>query len=340
MHSTRNLNFLPRTSRLHFLQAGTLVALVACGVMTGFALRGNGQYTATIADITTPTPKGVAAPQQAVAPKAISENPAMSAIIGEVGDSVRYSERQTGRVFSVDLRTRRTEIISAQQIPNSSYDISALSPDGRSLAFTESKEGETTMLSVGASDGSSSKKILETRAQDIRLQWPSTNMLSLDSKRDDKPGRDLATVDLNGNLQVRMMNRENLELAWSPDGTQLLFSYFSAERGVSLWRLDVATDTAVSLDIATSARKCAWHTDGYTITCGVPAKSALTRDVSVDRSATVDDIVTINLLTLQQDTIYHASDNLVGIVDPIISSSGIYVVFTNVFDQRLYLFPL
>jgi hypothetical protein len=108
-----------------------------------------------------------------------------------------------------------------------------------------------------------------------------------------------------------------------------------------LWYRDITSGIESPLGVATSAEKCAWQSDDTTIICGIPIKSSLTRGVPAAHSATIDDIVTIDTRSGEQTVQYHGTSTLpIGVIDPLISSSGTYFVFTNVFDQRLYSFPL
>lgn len=374
------LNFLPQRNRLRLLQAGALSAVLMAFVMAGVVLRSSGGQTATLSDtLASPSVSTSASDRISVRPKAISENKVISVALDKDNDTAKYYERETGKSFSVNLKTLKTDVLSDVRLPGflRSYwfpysnkvvsefqdpagisyrsfdyqtktttiigsDITALtiSPDGRQVAYMKPTE-DASALFIGDSDGSNPRRLMTTRAQEVRLDWPIKDALSMASRRPDRAGTDLSAVDLDGALTVMMSNRENLEYAWSPDGTRLLYSYFTAEQGVSLWYREAGSGLDAPLGLATSASKCAWHDNTMVITCGVPAKSSLGRDVPADRSATVDDIVTLDMSTGEQNRRYGGtSATLIGVIEPLVSSSGNYFVFTNLFDQRLYLFPL
>jgi len=378
LHS--GLNFLPRRNRLPLLQAGALSAVLMLVVMAGIAFRSSGLQTAALSDaVASPSISSSASNRVSARPKAISENPVVSAALGKESDSVKYYERETGKAFSVNLHTLKTGILSDVRLPGfiRSYwlpysdkvvsefqdpagisyrsfdyttketttigsDITALavSPDGRQVAYIKPTK-EASALFISDSDGANPRSVMTTRAQEARLDWPVKSALAMASRRPDRAGTDLSVVGLDGTLTMLMSNRENLEFAWSPDGTRLLYSYFTPEQGVSLWYHEIASDVDVPLGIATSAAKCAWHHAAFIITCGVPAKSSLGRDVPAERSATVDDIVTLNIDTGEQSRLYGGtSTTLVGVIEPMVSTSENYFVFTNVFDRKLYVFPL
>ncbi len=380
MPSHTGLNFLPQGNRLRLFQAGALSAVVMSVVMMGLMFRSSGVQTASLSDaVASPLTLTSASDRVWTRPKSISENTVVSVTAGEQSDTAKYYERETGKAFSVNLRTLKTDTLSATRLPGfirtywlpystvvvSAFqdpaginyrsfdyktkattiigsDITALavSPDGRQVAYIQPTK-DASALFISAHDGTDPRKLMTTRAQEIRLYWPIKNALSMASRRPDRPGTDLSAVDLEGALTVMMSNRENLEYLWSPDGTRLLYSYFTPEQGVSLWYREAGSGLDISLGLSTSARKCAWHGTAMIITCGVPAKNSLSRDVPADRSATVDDIVTLDMSTGEQNRLYGGtSATLIGVIDPLVSSSEDYFVFTNLFDQRLYLFPL
>lgn len=369
------------------MQAGALSAVLMCAVVAGAVLRSSGGQTASLSDtLATPTVSSSASERVSSRPKAISENPVVSVTSGKESDTVKFYERETGKAFSVHLNTLKADVLSDVRLPGfirsywlpystkvvsefqepagTSYrtfdyqtkatttigsDITALavSPDGRQIAYMKPTE-DAEALFISDNDGLNPRKLMTTRAQEVRLDWPVKEALSMASRRPDRAGTDLSAVALDGSLTVMMLNRENLEYSWSPDGTRLLYSYFTPEQGISLWYREAGSGLDVPLGLATSARKCAWHGNTMVVTCGVPAKSSLGRDVPAGHSATVDDIVTLDMTTGEQNRLYggtslptgQAGTALIGVIEPLVSSSGDYFVFTNVFDRRLYLFPL
>lgn len=316
----------------------------------------------------------------AVKPKAISENAAVSAAVGTMSDTVRYYEQSTGRAFSVSLSTLRTDILSDQKLPGfirsywipktqrvlsafqrpsgveyAYYDYTtkesstvgtdfsgiAISPDGRRLVRLTHTGADAYSLDISAIDGSAPAIVLSTRIEEPRVSWKDNSTVALTSRRTEKMGRDLSLVDEKGAFTVLLTGKENLETLWSPDGTYLLYSYFVPEKGISLWLRSAATGQEIDLGVETSAKKCAWHSLGLVVTCGVPMKKSLARDVSSDETATIDDIVTFDFDNTVVRQVYSgANSSLIGVTEPLLSSSDSYFVFTNIFDRRLYMLPL
>lgn len=313
-------------------------------------------------------------------PKVSSENAVVSVARGSSTDSVRYYEQGSGRAFSLSLASRRTDVLSEKRLPgflfsywipdsqkvisafqrptgtdyrlfdyatNQSTDIGsnfksfAVAPDGRHIAFITTNADDSRSLIVSWPDGSQQIQRLTTRIEESSLSWRTNDELVLISRRSDRAGYDLSLLPPNGVLNTLITNKENLETSWSPDGNYLLYSYFAPEGGVSLWLRSIRTGEEVSLGIYTSAKKCAWHPIDIAVTCGIPMRKSLSRDVAADRTATIDDVYTYDFEENTLRLVYAGvSSALIGVTEPLISSSGTYFVFTNMFDSRLYVLPL
>jgi Tol biopolymer transport system component len=184
-------------------------------------------------------------------------------------------------------------------------------------------------------------KLLTTRVEEPRLFWANATNLALLSRRADRPGYDLTLVSPDGTLRTLLTNKENLDVLWSPDGKYLLYSYFSSEAGTTLWLRSLEAGDEVNLGIYTSALKCAWHPVGLAVTCGIPVQKSLNGDVPADQSASIDDVLTYDFEANTLRSVYNGvRSSLVGVTKPLVSSSGKYFVFTNMFDSRLYMLPL
>jgi hypothetical protein len=103
----------------------------------------------------------------------------------------------------------------------------------------------------------------------------------------------------------------------------------------------MADGTDVDTGLPTSAAKCAWAPDSATFVCGVPSAAALTKDVPAELTATNDSIVSVSREGMEQTTLYRAAPRpLLSVYRPLVSSSGAYLAFVNLFDKKLYSLPL
>lgn len=339
-----------------------------------------GSQRATIGTNLDENPEISATPteEQIRKPHALSVTAVTALALGPSSDTVSYYERTTGKSFRVNLRTSKNEVLSATSLPGflgtvwspsghevvSSFDISgsrvlkyfdytsgqsavvgtaatavAFSPDGRRLAYVDTVAGQSALY-IGSADGSDARRIIPLRAEDPVLSWPKDSAIFFASRRPGGNRSDLTAVTPDGKLSALLSGKESLEYVWSRDGKKLLFSYFG-EGDIELWFLDTETGATFLLPVSTGAYKCAWTPDSMSAVCGVPPEGSLARDIPSGRTATRDDIVVINVLQQTLENIYTAQkDVLLGVVEPLVSSSGAFLVFINSFDQRLYRLPL
>lgn len=308
-------------------------------------------------------------------PKALSTVSVTAVGLGQQPDSVRYYEAQTGKASEVDAHSGTATVLidhslngfqEAWWIPGQTLAIIAqekqhstqyalfhtdtnqssvfghaisniaIASDGSRMAYIDTIDG---VAGVYISDAAHTydQKIMNTRLAVDGLSWQDSTHLAITSRRPDDHGSDLTRVSLTGDIAPLLDNREGLEYAWSPDGSYALISSFNTAGELSLTLLSVATRVETPLPFATSASKCTWGTARASIICGIPSQPSLTHDVPSERTATNDDIVLLNMDTLTTTPIYQATKNaLFSVMHPIVSSSGRFLFFTNLFDGKLY----
>ena len=211
LHS--GLNFLPQRNRLRLLQAGALSAVVMAVVMAGAVLRSSGGQTASLSDtLATPSVSTSTSEHIAARPKAISENAAVSVALGKESDTAKYYGRETGKAFSVNLKSLKTDVLSDTRLPGfirsywlpySNKVVSEFQdPGGISYrAFDYQTKATTTIgpistlavsptaascvrnredvgIFISDSDGSNPRTLMTTRAQEVRLNWPVKDTLN------------------------------------------------------------------------------------------------------------------------------------------------------------------
>jgi len=318
-------------------------------------------------------------PNESRRPKAISTS-TINSLAADLGqDAVRYYADQTGAAFSVDLRTGTAATLSDRRLPGfiqswwiqgkrqvvSEFEVKgarefrfydyesgavtllgegttafAVSPDGTDIAYITGNAASPEIRVIGV-DGEGDRRIISTRASLAQISWPRSDTIAVTSHRHDRAGADMSLVALDGSFRKLFEGRENLEYRWSPDGRRLLLSYFVPNEGIRLWYRDFNSQFDAPLPLATSAQKCAWHPDSTAVTCGVPSRTELARDIPSDMMATSDDIVTVTLDTLVVTPRFSAEQKTpLGVTGPVITGSGRYFAFVNLFDRRLYFLGL
>ena len=175
------------------------------------------------------------------------------------GNVFRYYNYQTNKV--VDLgRTVRSLVFS---------------PDGSHIAYLRSL-GLDGAIYVSAPDGSSPRKIIDTRLSDIELSWPSAEYISFKASVD---GRDsVYLLSLTGNLTKFVDEPGKVDVLWSSGGTKLLYSTIGSDSPM-LFVKDVLSSSARALGISTPAYKCAWGINSDYIFCAVGRSSQGGEDI-------------------------------------------------------------
>ncbi|MEX2090963.1 MAG: hypothetical protein WD989_02450 [Candidatus Paceibacterota bacterium] len=156
------------------------------------------------------------------------------------------------------------------------------SPDGSRLAYFKS-QGLNSAIYISAPDGDAPKKILDTRLVGLEIYWPaspagepSQDSLALKTSID---GRDTVfTLSVTGNLAKLIDEDGQVELLWSSDGNQLLYSVKKGS-GTALFVRDSASHKQNSLEVSTTASKCAWGLGGEYVICSVPRSGTGGEDI-------------------------------------------------------------
>lgn len=351
-----------------------MVVFALIGVVAWHAVGGN-LGRATISDSMTYPSESSQQSNGQHTPRAISSGAADAPSLDRQGDTVRFSELTSGRSFSVALRSLQTILVSDRRIsgfirsywlPDDTGFIRAVdvrgtveyqffagvtdtpsrlgahvvsfavAPSGTLVAMLETSEEGMVLVTMHPS-GSHRKELLKLRAINPEVVWANDRVISI--IQDDASGesQSLFVVSLDGTILPLVEHRKNLAITWSPDGTSLLISSADTNNQVSLSYVDLSSRIEIPLGMPTSADKCAWHHDGHTITCGIPSNTHLSATTSAERTATIDDLVTLDIRTSKSTRFYSANpDRLIGVFQPLVSASDRYLVFSNIFDQRLY----
>lgn len=238
----------------------------------------------------------------------LSKRGVISPVMSKEKDSVIYYEKDTGKVFEVALNDFREKPVSDALLPNliktiwapSRKEVVSLfyspngnhyqyfnyktkdsvelkiaikslvfSPDSSQVAYFGQREGSSGIF-ISQPDGSSFKKLLPSRLENIEIYWPTDDWLSF--KTETTGGSGLYGLSKNGEVKKILDLSENLEVKWSKDGSKILFSQ-KVESGIGLFYKDTLSEFETSLNVATDASKCDWSIDEKSIVCGVPRSS-------------------------------------------------------------------
>lgn len=288
----------------------------------------------------------------------LSPRSVISPIISKEKDSVIYYEKNSGKVFEVTLKDSREklvsdvplanliktiwapsrkEIVSLFYYPNGNHhkyfsyktrasidlgdDIRSLSfsPDSSQIAYFSQNESSQGIF-ISRPDGSSFKKLLPSRLENMEIYWPLDEWLSF--KTETTGGSELYGLSKNGEVKKILDLSENLEIKWSKNGSKILFSQ-KVESGIGLFYKDILSEFETSLNVSTNASKCDWSIDGKTVVCGVPRSSE-----SGDEIYEIGLDGTKKLLSSPTTRINTAELFLSGLDD--------YVVILNDLDNKLY----
>jgi len=288
----------------------------------------------------------------------LTSRDAVSPVLSKEKDSVIYYEKGTGRVFEVSLKDRHESSVSDVPLPNliktvwspttkevaslfygprgnrykyfsyrtkASVDLGegitslVFSPDGSQVAYFRG-DGESGGVFISQPDGSSAKKILPSRLENVELSWPSDDLLSL--LADTANGSYLFGLSRTGDLKKILEVTDKIEVRWSGNSSKVLFSK-RENSVVNLYYKDIASGVETPLNVSTSASKCAWSIDSKTVVCGVPRSSASGDEfyeIGLDGSK--------KLIASPSMRINTAELELAGLDD--------YIVILNSLDNKLY----
>ena len=231
---------------------------------------------------------------------------------------LNYFYSPTGNFYKyVNLDTSRTVEL------NRNIRAVTFSPDGGLITYyyLDEADGSNPLGKIVLSqpDGSTPKKILDTRLKDIKLFWPTIDGIVIKTA---SSGIFKLTED--GKLTQIIEPAFGLEEKWSPSGKKLLFSFLASDasnQGVILSFREMQSGKDTSLDIPGSAYQCIWSIDDINIFCSIPSSSS------------TDDIYKVNTTS--------GSYNLIAELDMLVNEFFLSpledrLFFTSTSDKKLY----
>lgn len=291
--------------------------------------------------------------------------------VSEDGRNLIYFEKDTGKIFSSDFTGQNTQIITgeikeniteavwskngrqaivAKKTPRgqtlSLFDLKnkdlvslnakmsgiTWSPDGQKIAYLffepTTEEGN---ISIANPDGSSFKNILPTRNGQLKITWPSKDIIAFHSPS----GADKSLLLLNketGELEKILESYDNLKTLWSPDGLSLIYSYNKEGIGpvTNIIRIKDGNYESMETDLRTNAGKCVWRLNSQKFYCG-----------GTKADSEEEGLYEFDLNKKEFGLVFQSnSADSISIEKPFLSPTENFIFFTNGYDQYLYAISL
>ncbi|MBU2264959.1 hypothetical protein KJ784_02105 [Patescibacteria group bacterium] len=313
----------------------------------------------------------------------VSQEPVLSPAIGEDGKTVKYYTRSNGRVLESDFIGNNLKEISSvtlngllkalwspdktktigvfsdnNAIKKYFYDYNnnqsallndqvgyvAWSPDSKRIAyqFIDQTNGQHN-ISVANPDGSSWKNIFKTRLDNLIVEWPSKEKISLRQPPSGLAQGILYAINSDtGDFNKILSDLFGLNVKWSPRADKILFSSTN-DRGKNpqLFLTDASGTNLKNLKLTGLADKCVWSNDDRTIFCALPQEMSTSAvwpdDYYKGLVILADDFYKINLESDTKTKILGSSDEAsFDAQELFLSPKEDYLFFVNKHDGLLY----
>ena len=343
---------------------------------TGLPGSGSGGQTSTSPGA---TPKSLAA----LKIKPISQERALAPVIGGDGKTVKYFSRANGNIYQSDFdggslkkisSVNLTDLLKAiwspdkekiigifsdkgafkkyfydytsnqSSILNGKINYIAWSPDSKKIAYHFVDPGsEQNNISLSNPDGTNWKNIFKTRLDNVVLEWPIKEKISLRTPPSGLAQGVLYSINSEtGDFFKVLSDTFGLYVNWSPKGDKILFSSTDSRgKNPALNLSDEKGANFKNLNLAGLADKCTWSKDDKTIFCALPqelSQSATWPDDYYKGLVILsDDIYKINLETNQKTKIIGSTDEIsYDAQELFLSPKEDYLFFVNRSNGLLY----
>lgn len=151
------------------------------------------------------------------------------------------------------------------------------SPDGQRIAFTSFRSGEWQLYTMNR-DGGDVRRLTASDRQEVAASW-SPDGASILIGRDAGPsGNDLVVVQADGSGEVTIATGTGGPIAWSPDGTRLLYHDISQGNRIGIMNADGSQPRVVT--DGPSVNSAVWSPDGTEIMFTRPGTGIFRVDAS------------------------------------------------------------
>jgi len=346
-----------------------IILLVIVAVMGGyFAVRkgvglGTGDLTGTVLDrfgneqpVTSPAPA-----EEDNSPKLLSEKRVVSVTNSSESKELLYFEKNTGKLFELDLKEGSERAISDRIVPNF---ISAkwsptkkeaiqviYSQTGNLFRYVNLLTGEETefnpnIQSINFSpDGSLigyyySDRSVDSGLGEVFMAQPDgsyqkrifkTRIEGIDLLWPIKekmvlktPSSGIYSLTETGGFEKILDSVADLEVNWSKSGGKVIYSVLEDPSSSLVYLLlfkNITTSEEYGFEVGGRASKCTWSIDDINVYCAIP------------KSPSVDEVYKINT---QDKTKLLVAEPETQIDEIILSSSEDLLIFTDTADDKLY----
>jgi|GEM_PF-553510 len=351
------------------------------GTTTPTSLPSDGTGTGGTGGTSSPgvTPKGLAS----LKIKPISQEQALAATIGSDGKTVKYFSRANGNIYQSDFDGGSLKKISSvnlnnlmkalwspdkdkiigifnekdvikkyfydyvsnqSSILNAKINYVAWSPDSKKIAyhFVDSG-GEQNNISLSNPDGTNWKNIFKTRLDNVILEWPIKEKISLRTPPSGLAQGVLYSINSEtGDFFKVISETFGLYVNWSPKGDKILFSYTDSRgKNPTLNLSDEKGTSFKKLNLAGLADKCVWSNNDKTIFCALPQEISQNATWPDDYYKGLvilsDDIYKIDLEANQRTKIIGSTDEIsYDAQELFLSPKEDYLFFINRSNGLLY----
>jgi hypothetical protein len=146
------------------------------------------------------------------------------------------------------------------------------------LIYLYQERVNSYQLSSSDLSGEDWLKLKEIKGEDLQISInPQDNQVAYFQQKADKEKVGIYLTDLIGvDLGERVVEKDIIDLRWSPDGNKFLFSFFDhtvSPKRVNLGYYSLETEKEYVLGLPGLAQKCAWQDDSSKIYCGILANT-------------------------------------------------------------------
>lgn len=220
------------------------------------------------------------------------------------------------------------------------------SPNGNKIAYQYyNPQNEDNNISTANPDGSQWENVFSTRMKNLIIEWPTKNLISLQTRPSGLARSVLYTINLvSGDFEKIISETYGLTVLWSPLADKVLFSETDSQgKNLKLKIADLNKQTIQELNFITLPEKCVWSRDNRTLFCAVPKEipdSAVLPDDYYQKDVYfTDDFWRINLDTqevIQDSTSIKRDKVTFDAKELLLSPLEDYLFFTNRKNERLY----